>query len=99
MKNIMGYSENAPTSFAWFDRNQSLSPWDSAVTRFEGIPKATFIIFSFFFQFIYLIFLFIYFYFLQGIYCIGWVGIAEEKVLDVAQELNKIKLHAYEFFY
>lgn len=93
----MGYSEIAPKSFAWFDRNQSLSQWDSAaVTRIEGIPKATFIIFSFFFLYIFIIF--VYFYFLQGIHCIVWIGFAEEKFLEVAQELNKIKLGGYEFF-
>lgn len=92
----MGYSEITPKSFAWFVRNQSLSPWDSAVTRFEGIPKATFIIFSFFFRYIFIIF--VYFYFLQGIHCIVWIGFAEEKFLEVAQELNKIKLDGYQFF-
>ena len=27
-----------------------------------------------------------------------WIGFAEEKFLEVAQELNKIKLDGYEFF-
>ena len=93
----MGYSEIAPKPFTWFDRNQSLSPWDSAaVNRFKAIPKATFITFSFFFLHIFIIF--VYFYFLLGIHCIVWIGFAEEKFLEVAQEPNNVRLDGYKFF-
>ncbi|KAK2561370.1 Phosphatidylcholine transfer protein [Acropora cervicornis] len=33
-----------------------------------------------------------------GIYCVMWMGFAEEKFLEVAQEINNIKLNGYEFF-
>lgn len=33
-----------------------------------------------------------------GIHCVMWMGFGEEKFLEVAQEINNIKLDGYEFF-
>ena len=70
---------------------------DSAVSKFEGFTNSDLNHFFFLFSFIYYSYL-VTFLSPTGIHCVMWMGFAEEKFLEVAQEINNIKLDGYEFF-